>query len=186
MNPKTDDIRREIESLDSEVELMYVPGHRDVPGNELADQYAKEAAAWAGPFARQDVSMDAARSAIKRGLTDPPSQHPLISKTYADYSEERDTAAVKTRAQGALLAQLRAGHHTSLGYYRNFVNPEVSDKCDRCKDATAVDTTRHWLTECAYTMPARMNIFGDVDIELQEMGLQPDKVLKLAGKTLKC
>ena len=186
LNPKTEEIRREIESLGSEVELVYVPGHRDVPGNELADQYAKEAAAWTGPFARQDVSMEAARSAIKRGIVDPPSQHPLISETYAHYSEERDREAVKTRAQGALLAQLRGGHHKSLGYYRNFVNQEASDKCDRCKDPTAVDTTRHWLTECAATMAARQEIFGEVDIGLQEMGLQPDKVLKLAGVTLKC
>ena len=186
LNPKTEDIRRDIESLDGQVDLMYVPGHKDVPGNELADQYAKEAATWAGPFARQDISMDAARSMIKRGISDPPSAHPLISETYACYSEERDREATATRNQGALLAQLRAGHHKSLGYYQHFVDPLLSDKCERCKDPAAVDSTKHWLTECAATMAPRQKIFGTTEIGLQEMGLRPDKVLRLAGETLKC
>ena len=42
-NPKTDKIRRQIESLSAEVELMYFPGHKDILGNELADAYAKKA-----------------------------------------------------------------------------------------------------------------------------------------------
>ena len=94
--------------------------------------------------------MEAARgsSAIRRGIKDPPSQHRLIKDTYAKFSEKRNRAAVKTRAQGSLLAQLRSGHHKSLGYYQNFVNPLVSDKCDQCKDPSAVDDTRHCLIKC--------------------------------------
>jgi ribonuclease HI len=64
-NPKTDPIRRQIESLSAEVELMYVPGHKDILGNELADAYAKKAARQVGPFARDDDSMEAARSEIR-------------------------------------------------------------------------------------------------------------------------
>ena len=81
----------------------------------------------------------------------------------------RNSEVVTTRASG------------TTGMSRN----EASDKCDRCKDATAVDTTRHWLTDCEATMAARQEIFGKVDIGMQEMGLQPDKVLKLAGVMLK-
>jgi ribonuclease HI len=188
-NPKTDPIRRQIESLSAEVELMYVPGHKDILGNELADAYAKKAARQVGPFARDDVSMEAARSAIRGGIKDPPSHHHLIKDTYAKFSEERDRKAVKTRAQGALLAQLRSGHHKSLGYYQNLLNPEVSDKCDRCKDPIAVDDTRHWLTKCMATVvkDARARIFGHTrELGLQEIGLQPDKVLRLADETLEC
>ena len=186
-NPKTDTIRRQIESLSAEVELMYVPGHKDILGNELADAYAKKAARQVGPFARDDISMEAARSAIRGGIKDPPSQHRLIKDTYAKFSEKRYRAAVKTRAQGSLLAQLRSGHHKSLGYYRNFVNPLVSDKCDRCKDPSAVDDTRHWLTKCTARVvkDARARIFGHTrELGLQEFGLQPDKVLRLADETL--
>jgi hypothetical protein len=41
----------------------------------------------------------------------------------------------------------------------------------------AVSSDHGWGTETG---------IGEVDIGLQEMGLQPDKVLKLAGVTLKC
>ena len=91
LNPKTEDIRRDIESLDGQVDLMYVPGHKDVPGNELAYQYAKEAATWTGPFARQDISMDAARSMIKRGISDPPVCSP---------ADQRDRRAILRKGTG--------------------------------------------------------------------------------------
>ena len=77
---------------------MYVPGHKDILGNELADAYAKKAARQVGLFAQDDISMEAARSAIRGGITDPPSQHRLIKDTYAKFLEKRDRAAVKTRA----------------------------------------------------------------------------------------
>ena len=50
-NPKTDAIRRQIETLTTQVELMYVPSHKDIFGNKHADAYAKKAARQVGPFA---------------------------------------------------------------------------------------------------------------------------------------
>ena len=186
LNPNTDEIRRSIEELSCDVDLLYVPGHQDVPGNELADKFAKEATSLPGPPARVDISMEAARTRIRREIRDPLSTHPTISKAYANYSEKKDRASVKSRKQGALLAQLRTGHHKSLGYYRNFVDSQQSDKCDRCHDTAKIDTVEHWLTDCAATTEARQRIFGRTDVGLQELGLRPDKVLRLAGETLEC
>ena len=49
-SPDTSDIRKKIQGLQySSVELFYVPEHKDIPGNELADEKAKEAAKLPGP-----------------------------------------------------------------------------------------------------------------------------------------
>ena len=162
---------------------MYVPGHKDIPVNEIADKHAKEAAKIQGPYAKSDVSLMAARSAIKREVRDKPSTHRVISKSYANHDEKVDRARIKTRKAGALIAQLRSGHHKNLAYYQNFVDSTKSDKCQRCGDEK-VDTVEHWLTECAQTLAARQRIFGHTDLSLRELGTSPDKVQRLAEETL--
>ena len=88
LKPETAPTRQLIEQLESQVSLMYVPGHKDIPGNEIADKHAKEAAKIEGPYAKADVSLMAARSAIKREVRDKPSTHRIISKLYANHDEK--------------------------------------------------------------------------------------------------
>ena len=183
LNPETHNIRRRLEDTKADIDLMYVPGHKDIPGNECADKYAKEAAKFTGPYAESDVSLKAARSAIRREIVDPPSDHPLISRAYADYSEDIDKEKIKSRKDGSLIDQLRSGHHKSLGYYQNFVDREVSATCQRCK-TNQVDTVEHWISECDQTLAARQSLFGYTDVGVREMGSAPDLVVKLARKTL--
>ena len=132
LNPETDEIRTRVEGLQGSVDLMYVPGHKDVPGNELADKYAKEAAKLPGPYASEGLSFSAAKSCINRLVRDEPSSHRIISKTYADVSEKIDRQHIKSRKHGALIAQLRTGHHKNLNYYKNFIDKDVSAFCERC------------------------------------------------------
>lgn len=183
LNPETHAIRRRLEETGADIDLMYVPGHKDIPGNEIADKYAKEAANFAGPYAESDVSLKAARSAIHREIVDPPSNHHLISRSYAEYKEEIDKEKIKCRKDGSLIDQLRSGHHKSLGYYQNFVNQEVSATCQRCK-TDQVDTVEHWISDCDQTLAARQSIFGYTNVGVRELGSSPDLVVKLARKTL--
>jgi ribonuclease HI len=115
LNPQTEDIRQKLEALPCSLDLMYVPGHKDVPGNELADKFAKAATSITGPAATDDVSIKAVKSIVKRSIKDPPSNHRFIKLTYEGASEARDKEACKSRKEGTTLAQLRSGHHKSLG-----------------------------------------------------------------------
>ena len=124
-----------------------------------------------------------ASTIVKRVIKDPPTSHPTISKTYEGISHTRDKSQVSSRKDSALLAQLRSGHHLSLGYYRNMLDENKSNSCSRC-GSTSPDTVSHWLTECAATLATRMEIFGSTDQRLQDMALEPDKVIWLARRTL--
>ena len=95
--------------------LLYVPGHKDIPGNELADVAAK-AAAKLPSDADQSVPWRTEKSVIKREICDPPSTHRLTSQYYTGIKLERDKEETENRRQGATLAQLRSGHHRKLGY----------------------------------------------------------------------
>jgi len=182
-HPETAGIRDRLQHACDKIELLYVPGHKDIPGNELADVHAKEAALLEGPPASEAVTFATAKSIIKREITDPPTTHRLARLFYAEVSQERDHREIKSRQDGALLSQLRSGHHKCLAFYQNFVDPEVSDKCQRC-EMDEVDDVEHWLTQCAQTAAARQRIFGSHDISMVELGRAPAKIIELAKKTL--
>ena len=110
-----------------------MPGHKDVPGNELADQHAKAAARLTGE-ADQSVPFRAVKTTIRREIKDPPPDHHLTKKFYSDVSMKRDLEQIKTRRDGTTLAQLRSGHFKGLAYYDAKVDQTktVTSECKRC------------------------------------------------------
>ena len=183
-NPDTTDTRRLLQSLTTtRIDLLYVPGHKDIPGNELADQHAK-AATRLPDEADQSVPFRTAKTIIRREIRDPPPCHRLTKKFYADVSMKRDVEQIKTRRDGTTLAQLRTGHFKGLAYYDAKVNPElVNSVCKRC-DSKEVDDVEHWLTSCPQTAAARQRIFGNHRISIAELATSPAKIIELAGCTL--
>jgi ribonuclease HI len=182
-HPETAVIRSRLQSACNRVDLLYVPGHKDIPGNEMADTFAKEAARDDGPPANQALSLRTAKAIIRREIVDPPTTHRLASQFYAEVSQERDHAELKSRKDAGLLAQLRAGHQQSLGYYQHFVGAAESDVCERCTTGET-DDTAHWLLSCPSTSAARQRIFGTDRISMMELGLAPAKIVELARCTL--
>jgi ribonuclease HI len=96
--PDTASIRASLQQVCDKVDLLYVPGHRDIPGNELADLHAKAAAALDQPYASEAISFQTARSVIKAEIKDGPTTHRIGSQFYHLVSQDRDD---KRRKQGS-------------------------------------------------------------------------------------
>ena len=168
----------------TQFDLLYVPGHKDIPGNEIADQHAK-AAALLPDAADQSVPFRTAKTVIKREIRDPPPKHPLTKKFFAEVSMKRDAEQVKSRRDATTLAQLRTGHYKGLAYYDAKVDKSesVTSDCKRCGSGE-VDDVEHWLTSCAQTAEARHRIFGDHRVDVAELAINPARIIALAGSTL--
>ena len=177
--PDTGQLREKLGELKGRVTIQWVPAHCNVPGNELADQSAKEIAQLGEPT-EAPISYKTSLAIINRKIKDPPPQHPLISVTYKHLSQKTDSK-IKTRKEAALLAQLRSGHCLHLAAYKHRINEEKPEICPRCN--LEPETVKHWL-ECPATCMKRQAVFGDMNVPLWTLTKDPDKVLAFARETL--
>ena len=181
-NPDTVDIRINLPRVCEHAHILFVPGHKDIAGNELADKHAKHAAGGTDPQ-DESVPFRAAKTAILKEICDQRTKHHLGSKFYNSVKQDRDDAQAKTRRQAVLLAQVRSGHYKGLSYYDNIIDPTKSDACRRC-ETEETDDTEHWFLKCPQSAAARQRIFGSHDIDMMELALSPAKSIELAERTL--
>ena len=181
-NPDTLTIRTQLPYVCDHAHLMYVQGHANIPGNELADTYAKQATRLPG-VQDSSIPLRTARTIIHKKIRDRPTTHHLGKKFYPSVRQDRDDVECKSRRQAVLLAQIRSGHHKELGYYSNLIDPTESAVCNHCVSGE-IDDTEHWLTSCSSTKDARLEIFGSENIDMVELARAPSKIIKLAEETL--
>ena len=175
------DILKKLQQLKGRVIIQWIPGHSNIPGNELADKYAKEIAQ-NGEAAISPLSFNTARAIIKREIKDPPPKHPIVSKAY-EHLSIKEEKKIKTRKEAALLAQLRSGHCKELRAYQHRIDESKDETCPRCQ--LEAEDVQHWLA-CPATIMKRQSIFGDDDVPLGMMTQQPELVLAYAKETLLC
>jgi ribonuclease HI len=181
--PNTRSIRDKLGRTGCQIVLQWIPSHCGIPGNELADKAAKEATTLdQGTANKQPISYNIAKSLIKRGIVDPPPEHPLVKQSYSNHVYKKDLK-VKSRKEGAKLAQLRSGHSQLLASYRHRIDETKSDICPLCQEEP--QTVEHWLSRCPGTLQKRMEIFGRTDLNPAVMGDQPLETLALASATLR-
>ena len=162
--------------------LHWIPGHYNIPGNEYADQAAKEAAQLPDLSQGQStISYGVARAVAKAYIKDSEPQHHLVSKTYKGYNRKRADSKIESRKDGALLAQLRAGHCLHLSHYKNRIDSTKSATCPRCGEEE--ETVPHWI-RCPATIRTREEIFGKSDLNLDILTTNPIEILAFAKKTL--
>ena len=104
-----------------------MPGHRDIPGNDLADGLAKEAAENEG----NDYAptwFHSVKARIKAERKDPPPQHQRTCDVYAKYSVKEELK-VKNRKGQSLLAKICSGHTVLFAAYRHWIDETQDPTC---------------------------------------------------------
>ena len=173
------DIVSKLQQLKGRVTIQWVPGHSNIPGNEMADKYAK-AIAQNGEPTTSPLSYNTAKAIIRKEIKDPPPKHPIVSKAYEHLSIKEDRK-IETRKEAALLAQLRSGHCKELKAYQHRIDEKKDGTCPRCQ--LEAETVQHWLS-CPATIMKRQEIFGNDEVPLGAMTRQPGLVLAYARETL--
>jgi len=141
-----------------EQEIVWIPGHMDIEGNETADKAAKEAATpnaseqWASKVlksARSNVIKQRVKkdwkTAWNTGKGDARQLRKLTRKAQTKSSQQELYSSVRTRQQIAQLASLRTGH-CPLNHYLHHLGIEDSSQCT-CGSG-AIESVEHYLLHC--------------------------------------
>ena len=155
------DLRSRILNIDSEIAIQWIPGHKGIEGNELADAAAKHATTLEEEQAA--IPFGSACARIKAAIKDDISSHQRTARVYSKYSKRKETE-VKTRADQVLLARIRSGHHWGLESYHKLVDADHNAKCEEC--GWELHDLEHWLCDCPATSHIRMKMFGTPNVSL--------------------
>ena len=169
-------------ALQVDLQIRWVPAHVNIPGNELADQAAKQATGLESP--PLGISFKSIKSLIKRTIKDQPAdpaKYKLSRDVYDHYKLTNDNE-LTTRADQTLIAKIRSGKWKKLRSYRNKLDNVTDPHCKYCPGKE--HNIRHWFTECTATDSLRQHFFGTPFTELQLLATEPLKVVQMSRKSL--
>jgi ribonuclease HI len=159
---------------------QWIPSHCDVPGNDLADEAAKQATKM--PGTGREVSLASSKALVRKCIPVPPPEHARSKLVYDKMSSSRDVG-VTTRHDQVLLARIRSGWDLRFAATRHRFNSEEDPSCPRCGYES--EDMEHWLLRCPGTMAAKQAIFGTSTVELDVLTEFPERALELARRTLR-
>ena len=180
-NIKVDNIRTLLQSIPAQVIIQWIPGHSNIPGNELADAAAKEATT-VPPTDALPISLSSAIKVISDIITDPEPTHERTRSVYEKHRASTDADQIDLRADEVLLARFRARHHQSLRAYLHRLDPDINPLCPSCHQRE--HTLLHWLVSCPALDHIRQQMFGCHHGQLEWLSTQPKTVVTYARKTL--
>ena len=173
------DLLKNIRECQNQVVIQWIPGHSDIPGNEIADAMAKEATTSEGP--NRPISFNSAVATIKAKIKEPPIEHQRTAAVYSAFSAEKEKR-VTNRKEQEMLALVRSGHYLEFAQYRKRIGKCEDGSCVRC--GAESDDLEHWL-KCPGTEESRFRLFGRSDVGLSVLTDYPVESVKLAQRTLR-
>ena len=179
-SPDNASLCRRLDAMDRHIDIQWVPGHMDIPGNELADKFANEATKLGDDA--QPTGLKAAKAVIKRTLKDKLPSHARTRAVYANHSTAKDEKTLINRRDANMLARLRVGHSMQLAGYRHLMDPTTDPGCPKCLQDN--QTMEHWLLESPATLSTRQSIFGDTNTKLSVLTDLQIKAIELAKRCL--
>ena len=128
------------------IHLQLIPGHSEVPGNEVPDARTKETTNNNVNLERPPILLEAASNTIKRFFKDPHPENERIRQVYSQLFHSRGAEQIKSRSDQVLLARLRSGHHPGLRVFMHRLDPQIEETCYICGESPM--TLEHWIISC--------------------------------------
>ena len=135
------DIISKLQQLKGRAVIQWIPGHFNIPRNDLSDKFAKEIAQ-NKEDAVPPLPYNTARAIIKKEIKDPPLTNPTVSKAY-EHLSSKEEEKIRTIKEAALLAQLRSRRRKELRVYQHWLDESKDETCSRSQ--LEVETVQHWL-----------------------------------------
>ena len=179
-NPRTNSIHQCISSISSSIFIQRVPGHSNMPGNELADRATKEAATIESDTIHS-IPISCIFQVINDFFCEDPPSHARTNEIY-QHRKTRTDQQQQNRRDDVLTARLRSGHHLSLKVHYHWIDPEIDPTCPSCKQAE--HTLEHWLIECPAGDAIRRRVFRNHQGSLKWLVTRRGDVIAFARKAL--
>ena len=165
-------LRSRLLTIASKVTVQWIPGHKGIAGNELADEAAKLATSLDDEST--PTSFGSAKAKIRATIRDDFSTHARTAAVYEKLSQKRE-AEIKSRADQVLLSRIRSAHHWAFESYHKLVDANHDTKCKEC--GWKIHDLEHWLCHCPATAHIRMKYFGTADISLNILTEHPAEAI---------
>ena len=179
-NSQTFSIHNSINSVSSSIFIQWIPGHSDIPGNDLANKSAKEATTIATDTILP-VSLSSPIQVIET-ICDAPQTHERVVLVYQHRRVSRDVKQINNRKDDVLLAHLQSGHHPSLKQYVNRLDPSQDRICPNCH--LKEQDLFHRLCKCLALMTRGQRVFRNHQGSLEWLATRPGDVVAYTRKTL--
>ena len=158
------------------LEVVWVPGHCGLAGNERADEMAKRG----GEANQPEVPLDGSvrMAYIRRSLGGHGEvQHERTRETYRSGVKE-DKEGVLSREERVNLSRFRSGHHTQLRRWLVMVKREEDDTCRLCGEEE--ESSEHlWIRCPALALVRFQHELGESMSELVESPVRAMALLRI-------